>query len=1706
MKIQTTRLAQQRRAGRQTLKSALQRLTMTLILVMLTSMSAWATDITVTYKISVSGTIPQATITNAETGATVCTWDNGIHTLWPANETHVLNDQYQIKLTPNRDLDKTGKNENNENASTTAFKTEQTTIFTVDVLNSQYYLKSVTFKEDNTVKASLEVAPNNNSGDVTIIGQKFFNYITVELTTDTYYRLTPSGALSITTTPARTYNNAKYYTAGTDITITPTNASCIVESVSGVNNATIAADKRSFSFAMPAGNISPSASLAEVHTISGVPNDVSISAPYTTISNTKYYLKNQTYTLTAPTDKAFGSFTATGAASSSVATDKKSATITIGTADVTVSATLLTIGGTCGENATWRMSDENNDGTFETLNIEGTGNMANYAESILTGTIAPWRTDFNKTITTVNIADGITSIGNACFASLNFLTEITLPSSVSSIGGLAFNNCLSLTRINIQKTDGVVSLGNDTFYNCNALSAIVVPTPALALQYATADKWTTLASKLRTEFGGQLFAATNEGGTVAYKIATADDLHHLAAAVDAAANISSGKTFRQTADIDLTSGGNFTPIGYSTGPWSFEGTYDGGSHTISGLTVSGDYMNAGLFACVSYGTVKDVILVSPTVTSTDNISNSIAVGALAGYCAYATIENCHAVNPTVSATGSGEKVLGALIGDLNSGPSATNCYFYGGNQSNAQGSGSGTLTNVSAAHLVTPATGVTIQTEMAANLGFSCDSDDDGTPENYWREGAELTLGNTLGEAPEGYTLSYTATAGTVSGSTLTVGDDDATVSAQWSPITYTIDYDLDGGSVDPANPTSFTIETPTFTLNNPTKPGYTFTGWTGTGLTGITTTVVIEQGSTTHRTYTANYEFAQITEGDLTFVCTSGTEAKLTACNQSATSVTIPTTVSNNDGTYTVTAIEATAFSGCTSLNTLILKATTPPALGSDAFSACTALNTIYVPSDAVDTYKTADNWKDYADKIQGYDTCGDNVYYSYDSTSKTLHLFGTGAMADYNNSTNRPWHSYRGDITTVVIDDGVTSIGQKAFSGCTGLTSIEIPDNVTSIGEYAFEYCTNLKTVFIGNGVTSIGGCAFWECNSLKTVIVSRTSSAPSLGNIPFPYNANLKIYIPVNITSQVHTQYTKDNWYSYSSSHMLVDSWMSGTCATTLKNGVLTVVGFALAGYAGPNSRGDITSVVIDESVTSISGNAFSGCDNLATITVDANNQTFDSRDNCNAIIRKSNNELVAGCKNTTIPNSVTSIGDHAFESCGLTTISIPASVTSIGASAFQGNGNLTSITIPASVTSIGWSAFYQCGLTTITIPDGVQSIGESAFSTCYNLESVHIGSGLTSIDGSVFGNCDKLATITVDANNQTFDSRGGCNAIILTNEDKLVVGCKTTVIPNSVTSIGEQAFNDHDGLTAITIPASVTSIGVAAFHSCGGLNTVTIGSGVTSIGNSAFNSCDNLESVTIYATSAPTLVGSVFASNKSGRKIYVFSDRVDAYKSAWGLYASAIEDIPALAVHDAGGEMGSWCTYYNGLADATVADGTTVYTAKRNNEGGVTLTATGSRIIKRGEAVLLKSAANVVLSSAASSGDGVYTDNELQGVDVETPQDANTTYYVLSKPAGKDFGFYKLARENGNSEPIKLGANKAYLAVASAHDAPEFIGFGENTTAINEHEFNESHELSGAIYDLQGRKIANGQKPSQRHTLKERTAKGLYIVNGKKVIIK
>ncbi len=212
------------------------------------------------------------------------------------------------------------------------------------------------------------------------------------------------------------------------------------------------------------------------------------------------------------------------------------------------------------------------------------------------------------------------------------------------------------------------------------------------------------------------------------------------------------------------------------------------------------------------------------------------------------------------------------------------------------------------------------------------------------------------------------------------------------------------------------------------------------------------------------------------------------------------------------------------------------------------------------------------------------------------------------------------------------------------------------------------------------------------------------------------------------------------------------------------------------------------------------------------------------------------------------SVTSIGNHAFCDCsGLTSVTIPNSVTSIGERAFSGCSGLTSVTIGNSVTSIGGSAFSGCiGLTSVTIPNSVTSIGYGAFFVC---------SGLTSID--------------VENGNTVYDSRNGCNAIIETATNILIAGCKNTSIPNSVTSIGNAAFQYCSGLTSVTIPNSVTSIGDYAFWLCSGLTSVTIPNSVTSIGNYAFQNCSGLTSVTI-GNSVDTIQAGAF-SNCTGMQV-------------------------------------------------------------------------------------------------------------------------------------------------------------------------------------------------------------------------------------------
>ena len=308
------------------------------------------------------------------------------------------------------------------------------------------------------------------------------------------------------------------------------------------------------------------------------------------------------------------------------------------------------------------------------------------------------------------------------------------------------------------------------------------------------------------------------------------------------------------------------------------------------------------------------------------------------------------------------------------------------------------------------------------------------------------------------------------------------------------------------------------------------------------------------------------------------------------------------------------------------------------------------------------------------------------------TLNISGTGAMKNYDYYYNNPSPATqkKDSVKKVVIEDGVTSVGDYAFYNCSSLTSITIPKNVTSIGNSVFENCSSLTDITIPDSVTSIGDSAFSMCIRLTSITIP--DSVTSIGEWAFHSSGLTSITLPSSVTN---------------------------------------------IGKSVFNNCMELTSITIPESVTNIEDSAFAGCLGLTSITIPNSVTSIGDRAfiNCN------------GLTSITIPDSVTIMGESVFYNCSsLTDITIPDSVTSIGNSAFYKCSSLTSITIPDSVTIMGESVFKGCSsLTDITIPDSVTSIGKSAFSGCSSLKTISLSCG-SALKRSDFGEQADLVSYT------------------------------------------------------------------------------------------------------------------------------------------------------------------------------------------------------------------------------------------------------------------------------------------------------------------------------------------------------------------------
>ncbi|MCD7767592.1 MAG: leucine-rich repeat protein, partial [Oscillospiraceae bacterium] len=506
---------------------------------------------------------------------------------------------------------------------------------------------------------------------------------------------------------------------------------------------------------------------------------------------------------------------------------------------------------------------------------------------------------------------------------------------------------------------------------------------------------------------------------------------------------------------------------------------------------------------------------------------------------------------------------------------------------------------------------------------------------------------------------------------------------------------------------------------------------------------------------------------------------------------------------------------------------------------------------------------------------TCGENLTWVLEDG--VLTISGTGEMED----NNAPWHSLAEEITTVVIEDGVTSIGDYAFSWCTSLTDVEIGNSVVSIGEKAFNKCVSLTSVAIPDNVVSIGDAAFAYCIEMTSMTIG--SGVTDIGSFPFLPNCSALTEIQI---SPGNPYYCSEDGVMFSKDKSTLVRYPSGREAASyvIPDGVTCIGAWSFYYYCY-----NLTSVTIPDSVVEIGNGAFVGCEHLTEIMMGdgvtrIGYSAFDGTAYYNDNTNWENGSLYIGnwlikvsadvSGSYEIPAGITGVATYAFSEnldeilvsednpayCSADGVlfckdkselvcyparreetddvyAIPDTVTGIWDYAFASCRTLQNVEIPDSVTRIGEYVFCSSNLTHITIPGNVISISDCAFEDCTSLTDVAIEDGVTSVDYGAFMYCSNLTYITIS------DS-------VASIGDYAFYGCSnltSVMIPDSVTSIGNGVFSECSSLTNVTISSSATSIGSYAFYYCSSLTSVTIPNSTVYIDSSAFGWCSSLTDI-------------------------------------------------------------------------------------------------------------------------------------------------------------------------------------------------------------------------------------------------------------------
>ena len=459
------------------------------------------------------------------------------------------------------------------------------------------------------------------------------------------------------------------------------------------------------------------------------------------------------------------------------------------------------------------------------------------------------------------------------------------------------------------------------------------------------------------------------------------------------------------------------------------------------------------------------------------------------------------------------------------------------------------------------------------------------------------------------------------------------------------------------------------------------------------------------------------------------------------------------------------------------------------------------------------------------GADGDGTNLSWALYSDGM-LSICGTGAMKDYYSQ----WRDMK--IKTVVIDDGVTSIGHNAFVHCSELTSVYIPDSVTSIGNSAFGYCASLTDITIPRKVKTLNR-AFPGCTSLSAIAVDDENPyLCSLDGIVYSKDRETIVAYPAGRSDTVYT--IPDGVTAIGNGAF---SGCSGLTTIYIPRGVMSIGDYAFSGCKS------LTQIFIPKWVMSIGDSAFSECDSLVRLNIPEGMQTL-------------GNNSFQSCKNLhsiSLPTSLKSIGDCAFQHCTkLESIAIPNGVTTIGNGAFASCESLKSVTIPNRVTIIERETFSGCKrLESVTIPNSVTNILGGAFEDCSSLISITIPESVVNIDNTAFYACSSLTGIYVNDSNKHYASDAA--GVLFYKDMTTLLRCpgafRTYTVPDNVTDIHSSAFSGSTSLSSVIISDSVKCIGTSAFSECTSLTSVIIPDSVTSIGDYAFFGCTSLTSVMI-----------------------------------------------------------------------------------------------------------------------------------------------------------------------------------------------------------------------------------------------------------------